>query len=144
LGFDALANAGDAARVARFALQALQRLGSFLKFLSAKNSCSPAVQTNSAAQSTQLRILSWNSIVSPLGSPRDCRAGSPVLASVLLCVASHFLAVAFARQCLFRTTLVSGLQIEGVLLDILDDIFLLHFPFETPKRTFDRLAVLEP
>ena len=57
---------GEAARAARLALQALHRLGSFLKFLSAKKSCSPAVHTNSAPQSTQLRILSWNSIVSPL------------------------------------------------------------------------------
>jgi hypothetical protein len=33
-----------------------------LKFLSAKKSCSPAVQTNSVPQSTQLSSLSWNSI----------------------------------------------------------------------------------
>src|SRR6185369_8917195 len=53
---------GPAGRLARFALQVLHRLGSFLKFLSAKNCCSPAVQMNSAPQSTQFRILSWNSI----------------------------------------------------------------------------------
>src|SRR3954462_10512133 len=41
-----------AGRLARLPLHALQRLGSFLKFLSAKNCCSPAVQTNSAPQST--------------------------------------------------------------------------------------------
>src|SRR5581483_10639556 len=51
-----------AGRAARFALQFLQRFGSFLKFLSAKNCCSPAVQMNSAPQSTHVRILSWNSI----------------------------------------------------------------------------------
>src|SRR5438094_6942850 len=51
-----------AGRAARLPLQALHRFGSFLKFLSAKNCCSPAVQMNSAAQSTHLRILSWNSI----------------------------------------------------------------------------------
>src|SRR5437867_8172403 len=51
-----------AGRAARLPLQALHRLGSFLKFLSAKNCCSPAVQMNSVPQSTQLRILSWNSI----------------------------------------------------------------------------------
>src|SRR5918911_4189221 len=49
-------------RAARLLLQALQRFGSFLKFLSAKNCCSPAVHTNSVPQSTHLRILSWNSI----------------------------------------------------------------------------------
>src|SRR5436190_9980311 len=41
-----------AGRLARLPLHALQRFGSFLKFLSAKNCCSPAVQTNSAPQST--------------------------------------------------------------------------------------------
>src|SRR5499427_10217513 len=51
-----------AGRLARFPLHALHRLGSFLKFLSAKNCCSPAVHTNSVPQSTHLRILSWNSI----------------------------------------------------------------------------------
>src|SRR5215471_14799498 len=51
-----------AGRAARLVLHALQRLGSFLKFLSAKNCCSPAVHTNSAPQSTHLRIRSWNSM----------------------------------------------------------------------------------
>ena len=51
-----------AGRDARFALQLLHRLGSFLKFLSAKKSCSPAVQMNSVPQSTQCSDLSWNSI----------------------------------------------------------------------------------
>ena len=50
------------ARFARFALHDLQRFGSFLNCLSAKKSCSPAVQVNSAAQSTHLRVLSWKSI----------------------------------------------------------------------------------
>src|SRR5437773_2838771 len=56
------ATAAPAGRLARLLLQALHRFGSFLKFLSAKNCCSPAVQTNSVAQSTHLRIRSWNSI----------------------------------------------------------------------------------
>src|SRR6476646_5042950 len=51
-----------AGRLARFDLHALHRFGSFLKFLSAKNCCSPAVHTNSAPQSTHVRILSCNSI----------------------------------------------------------------------------------
>src|ERR1700732_3665725 len=66
-----------AGRLARLPLQALHRLGSFLKFLSAKNCCSPAVQTNSVPQSTHVRILSWNSIVSvptraPVGASCGC------------------------------------------------------------------------
>src|ERR1700731_2835723 len=47
---------------ARLALQALQRLGSFLKPLSAKNICSPAVKTNSAPHSAHFRTLSGYSI----------------------------------------------------------------------------------
>src|SRR5919106_3228808 len=52
----------DVTRFARFALHVLQRFGSFLNCLSAKKSCSPAVQMNSAPQSTHLRTLSVNSI----------------------------------------------------------------------------------
>src|SRR5437764_6220417 len=47
---------------ARLALQALQRLGSFLKPLSAKNICSPPVNTNSAPHSEHFRTLSWYSM----------------------------------------------------------------------------------
>jgi hypothetical protein len=57
-----LATGPAAGRDARLALQLLHRLGSFLKFLSAKKSCSPAVQMNSVPQSTQCSDLSWNSI----------------------------------------------------------------------------------
>src|SRR5208337_1122887 len=56
---------------ARLALQALHRFGSFLKPLSAKNICSPAVNTNSAPHSEHFRTLSWNSMTrspwTPLG-----------------------------------------------------------------------------
>src|SRR6201998_3354646 len=47
---------------ARFALQPLQRFGSFLNPLSAKNICSPAVNTNSAPHSEHFSTLSWNSM----------------------------------------------------------------------------------
>src|ERR1700732_841276 len=58
---------------ARFALQPLHRLGSFLKPLSAKNICSPPVNTNSAPHSAHFSTLSWYSMSrSPLV---PCRAG---------------------------------------------------------------------
>src|SRR4051795_7491991 len=67
-----------AGRAARLPLQALQRFGSFLKFLSAKNCCSPAVQMNSVPQSTHERIRSWNSIGRYLvgGASLPIRAGA--------------------------------------------------------------------
>ena len=43
---------------------------------------------------------------------------------------------------LLRSTLVTRLQIERVLLDILDDIFLLNLTLETAEGALDRLAVL--
>ena len=56
---------------ARFALQPLHRLGSFLKPLSAKNICSPAVKTNSAPHSEHFRTRSWYSMSrSPLRPSR--------------------------------------------------------------------------
>jgi hypothetical protein len=54
------------------ALHPLQRFGSFLKPLSAKNICSPAVKTNSAPHSLHFRTLSWNSMA---GSLDPARAG---------------------------------------------------------------------
>src|SRR6266478_3443090 len=62
---------------ARLALQALQRLGSFLKPLSAKNICSPAVKTNSAPHSAHFRTLSWYSIDGSLAPGPAWKAHTP-------------------------------------------------------------------
>src|SRR5829696_5756821 len=138
-------------RAARFALQLLQRFGSFLKFLSAKNSCSPAVQMKGAPQSTQSRLLSWNSITTLFHSPVLSRhpggmpgprhghpgPGPNVLYSGrgradarLVRLAALLLARTLTRKRLLGAAAISRLQVEGVLLDILDDIFLLHLPLE--------------
>src|SRR5579863_7726861 len=65
---------------ARFALHALQRLGSFLNPLSAKNICSPAVNTNSAPQSAHFRTLSWYSIRCSGGRVRSGQASAQLAA----------------------------------------------------------------
>ena len=52
------------------------------------------------------------------------------------------LATPLARQRLLRATLVSRFQIERVLLDVLDDVFLLHFALEAAQCAFDRFALL--
>src|SRR5438093_4472003 len=62
---------------ARLALQALQRFGSFLKPLSAKNICSPAVNTNSAPHSEHFRTLSWYSIDGSLAPGPAWKAHTP-------------------------------------------------------------------
>ncbi len=55
----------------------------------------------------------------------------------LVRVAPHLLTGTFARQCLLGTTLVTGLQIERVLLNILNDVFLLDFAFKAAKCAFN-------
>jgi hypothetical protein len=121
-----------AGRLARLPLQALHRFGSFLKFLSAKNCCSPPVQTNSALQSTHLRILSWNSIGRHLVG----------VGRVLLQLAPELLTITFSRQGLFGPAFIARFQVKRMLLDILDDVFLLHFSLEPTESALNRLALL--
>ena len=59
-----------------------------------------------------------------------------------LCLPPYFLATPLARQRLLRATLVSRFQIVRVLLDVLDDVFLLYFALEAAQRAFDRFAIL--
>src|SRR5216683_6917856 len=86
-------------RLARLALQVLHRFGSFLKFLSAKNCCSPAVQMNSVPQSTHERILSWNSI------------GRYLVGVGLFRFAPELLTIPFTGERLLGPSLVAGFQI---------------------------------
>ena len=73
---------------ARFALHCLQCFGSFVNCLSWKNSCSPAVNTNSASQSTHFNTRSTNSMagfpktgnsLKPAKIPKSRRSRFPVL-----------------------------------------------------------------
>jgi len=38
---------------------------------------------------------------------------------------------------LLRARFLAGLQVIGVTLDLLDDVFLLHLPLETAERALD-------
>ena len=73
LRLGALKAAASSAPSARLDLHALQRLGSFLNPLSAKNICSPAVKTNSALHSEHFRTLSLYSM-SGSEAPRQLRS----------------------------------------------------------------------
>jgi hypothetical protein len=112
------------------ALQALHRFGSFLKFLSEKNCCSPAVQMNSVPQSTHERILSWNSI------------GRYLVGVGLFRFAPELLAIPLPGKRLLGSSLVARFQIEGMLLDIFDDVFLLNLPLEPAESALNGLALL--
>src|SRR5688572_4654504 len=60
----------------------------------------------------------------------------------LLRLAANLLAVPLARERLLRASLVTRLQIEAVLLDVLDDVFLLDLALEAPQGVLDRFALL--
>ena len=56
---------------------------------------------------------------------------------------TRFLSAAFARQCFFHALLLARLQVEGVPLDLLDDVFLLHLALEATQCIFEGLALLK-
>jgi hypothetical protein len=63
-------------------------------------------------------------------------------AEPLIRLATLLLARTFSRQRLFGAAPITRLQVVRMLLDILDDIFLLYFPFEATERAFNRFAFL--
>src|SRR6185295_14460784 len=57
--------------------------------------------------------------------------------------APEFLAIPLPGERLLGPSFVAGFQVEGVLLDILDDVFLLNLPLEPAESAFDGLALLD-
>jgi len=89
----------------------------------------------SSPQSKHFRLLSWNSIGRHL-----------VLAdhtSALIRFTPKLLTTPFPGECLFGSALVTGLQVEGMLLDVLDNVFLLYLTFEAAECTLDGLTFLD-
>jgi hypothetical protein len=60
----------------------------------------------------------------------------------LLELATLLLPSSLPGERLFGPPLVSRLQVKRVLLDVLDDVFLLDFSLEPAQRALDRLAFL--
>jgi len=61
----------------------------------------------------------------------------------LILLATLLLAQSLPRKRFFCPALFTGLHIEAVLLDFLDDIFLLHFALKTAQRIFQRFTLLD-
>src|SRR5262245_12895856 len=72
---------------------------------------------------------------------RSCGGSAP--RGNLVGLAPLLLAGTFAGQGLLGAPFVAGLQIKGVFLDVLDDVFLLDLSLETAERAFDGLAFLD-
>ncbi len=54
-----------------------------------------------------------------------------------------FLPAALAGQCFFHPLLLAWLQVKGVTLDLLDDVFLLHFALKATQRIFEGFSLLK-
>jgi len=63
---------------------------------------------------------------------RAAQCGGPGV--LLILFFARFLAIPLACQRFFRPLLFAGFQIEGMALDFLDDVFLLHLAFEAAER----------
>src|SRR5579863_517351 len=64
----------------------------------------------------------------------------PSTASVLFLAC--FLACALASQRCFHPLFFAGLQVKGVALDLLDNVFLLHLALEATQSVLERFALL--
>jgi hypothetical protein len=53
------------------------------------------------------------------------------------------LACALASQRGFHALFLAGLQVKGVALNLLDNVFLLHFALETTQRVLERFTLLK-
>ena len=53
-----------------------------------------------------------------------------------------FLTAPFASKRFFHPLLLARLQVKGVTLHFLDNVFLLYLPLEAAKRIFEGLALL--
>jgi hypothetical protein len=149
----------DVPPAARFALHALHRLGSFLKPLSAKNICSPAVNTNSAEHSAHFKTLSWYSIrcsvrtfwskaaeqlapdemenaflsTFPTSPHTNCLSGPRQIGQLVLLTPLLF-AETLTREGLFRTPPFTWFHVVAVLFDLFNNVLRLDLPLKTPER----------
>jgi hypothetical protein len=56
---------------------------------------------------------------------------------------TRFLASTLARESSLDTLFLAGLQVKGVALDLLDNVFLLHLALEAAQRILQRFTLLK-
>jgi hypothetical protein len=64
--------------------------------------------------------------------------------SCLVLFFARFLAGTLASKRGFYTLLLAGLQVKGVALDLLDNVFLLHLTLKTAQSVLEGFALLKP
>jgi len=62
----------------------------------------------------------------------------------LVLLLTSFFPAALSRQRFFHALFLAGLQIKGVALNLLNNIFLLHFALKATQGIFDGFTFLQP
>jgi hypothetical protein len=62
----------------------------------------------------------------------------------LILLFTSLFSAAFARERFLYALLFAWLQVKGVTLYLLDNVFLLHLAFKAAQRILEGLALLEP
>jgi hypothetical protein len=77
---------------------------------------------------------------------RSSRAapGTERLSPALILFFACFLPGALTSQRGLHTFFFAGLQVKGVTLDLLDDVFLLHLAFKAAQSILEGLSLLKP
>ena len=73
------------------------------------------------------------------GSPPH--GSDPSVVSILLL--TRFFATSFTCKRFLDSLLFAGLQVKGVALNLLNDVFLLHLALKSSQRVFEGLPLLE-
>ena len=66
-----------------------------------------------------------------------------ILLKNLVLLFTSFLAIPLARQCCFDASLLAGLQVVGMTLYFLDDVFLLYLALKPAQCILKRFAFLQ-
>jgi hypothetical protein len=79
------------------------------------------------------------------GSPgREVRCEEPgSIPNNSILLSANLLASALSRQGFFHSTLRAGLEVEGMALHFLNNVFRLNLALEPPQGTLDRLTFLQ-
>ncbi len=64
--------------------------------------------------------------------------------SCLILFLARLLTRPLASQRCFHAFFLAGLQVKGVTLDLLDDVFLLHLAFEAAQSILEGFTLLKP
>ncbi len=94
----------------------------------------------SARSTSQQRPVPEKYCCSQLNTSGRPGEGRPLKLVLFL---TRFFTATFTCKRFLHTLLFTWFQVEGMTLDLLDDVFLLNFAFETPQSIFEGLALLQ-